>query len=68
MSALLSEIARLVSEHPVAQAVGLVALCITVLSYQARTTRGIALRHGGVLEMLGVYVLYLWTRGGKDAP
>lgn len=25
-------------------------------------------RHGGVLEMQGVYVLYLWTRGGKDAP
>ena len=44
MTDLWNEIVRLAVEHPVAQTLGLVALVLTCLSYQARTTRAIALR------------------------
>ena len=60
---------HLVSEHPVAQAVGLVALCITVLSYQARTTRGIALRQaaGSFFWTTHLLLLGAWTGGLLNA-
>ena len=69
MTSLFSEIARLVAEHPVAQAVGLVALCITVLSYQARTTRGIALRQaaGSFFWTAHLLLLGAWTGGLLNA-
>lgn len=40
------ELSRLVSEHPIAQALGLAALVVTCVSYLARETRSIALRQG----------------------
>ena len=69
MTSLLSEISRLVSEHPAAQAVGLVALCLTVLSYQARTTRGIALRQaaGSLFWTTHLLLLGAWTGGLLNA-
>ena len=65
MIALGNEIVRLVSEHPVAQAIGLVALVVTCLSYQARTTRGIALRQavGAFFWTLHMVLLGAWTGG-----
>ena len=62
---MLSEIARLVAEHPVAQAVGLIALCLTVMSYQAKTTRGIALRQaaGSFFWTAHLLLLGAWTGG-----
>ena len=44
MGGLWHEISLLVLAHPVEQGAGLVALVVTCLAYQARTTRGIALR------------------------
>ena len=65
MIALGNEIVRLVSEHPVAQGVGLVALVVTCLSYQARTTRGIALRQavGSLFWTTHLLLLGAWTGG-----
>ena len=65
MIALWNEIVRLVSEHPVAQAIGLVALVVTCLSYQARTTRGIALRQavGSLFWTTHLLLLGAWTGG-----
>ena len=64
-----SEIVSLVAEHPVAQTVGLVALCLTVLSYQARTTRGIALRQaaGSFFWTAHLLLLGAWTGGILNA-
>ena len=61
----MNELVRLVSEHPVAQGVGLVALAVTVLSYQARTTRGIALRQavGSFFWTAHMLLLGAWTGG-----
>jgi hypothetical protein len=60
-----NEIARLVAEHPVAQGLGLVALVATCLSYQARTTRGIALRQAVASLFWTTHLLLLgaWTGG-----
>ena len=65
MTALWNEIVRLVSEHPVAQGLGLVALVVTCLSYQARTTRGIALRQavGAFFWTVHLLLLGAWTGG-----
>jgi len=65
MNALWNEIVRLVVEHPVAQSVGLVALVVTCLSYQARTTRGIALRQaiGSFFWAAHMLLLGAWTGG-----
>ena len=65
MTALWNEIVRLVSEHPVAQGLGLVALVVTCLSYQARTTRGIALRQTVAAFFWTVHMLLIgaWTGG-----
>ena len=61
----MNELVRLVTEHPVAQGVGLVALIVTVLSYQARTTRGIALRQavGSFFWTAHLLLLGAWTGG-----
>ena len=60
---------HLVSENPVAQAVGFVALGVTVLSYQARTTRGIALRQavGNFFWTTHLLLLGAWTGGLLNA-
>lgn len=60
-----SQIVRLVAENPVAQALGLVALAVTALSYQARTTRGIALRQacGSFFWTAHLLLLGAWTGG-----
>ena len=65
MIALWNEIVRLVSEHPVAQGIGLAALVVTCLSYQARTTRGIALRQTVAAFFWTVHMLLIgaWTGG-----
>ena len=65
MTALWNEIVRLVSDHPVAQGLGLVALVVTCLSYQARTTRGIALRQTVAAFFWTVHMLLIgaWTGG-----
>lgn len=65
MQSLWNEIIRLISEHPIAQALGLVALCVTVLSYQARTTRGIAFRQavGSFFWTAHLLLLGAWTGG-----
>ena len=65
MNALWNEIVRLVAEHPVAQGLGLVALVVTCLSYQARTTRGIALRQavGSFFWTAHLLLLCAWTGG-----
>ena len=65
MNALWNEIVRLVSEHPVAQGLGLVALVVTCLSYQARTTRGIALQQAAASLFWTAHLLLLgaWTGG-----
>ncbi|MBP5544398.1 MAG: YgjV family protein [Kiritimatiellae bacterium] len=65
MSALWNEIVRLVAEHPVAQGLGLIALVVTCLSYQARTTRGIALRQavGSFFWTTHLLLLGAWTGG-----
>ena len=62
-------IVRLVREHPVAQALGLVALLVTCLSYQARTTRGIALRQaiGSFFWTAHMLLLGAWTGGLLNA-
>ena len=56
---------RLVAEHPVAQGVGLAALVMTGLSYQARTTRGIALRQaaGCFFWAVHMFLLGAWAGG-----
>ena len=61
----MNDIVRLVAEHPVAQSLGLVALAVTVLSYQARTTRGIALRQavGSFFWTAHMLLLGAWTGG-----
>jgi thiamine biosynthesis lipoprotein len=63
--ALRGEIVRLVLEHPVAQGLGLIALILTCLSYQARTTRGIALRQAVASFFWTTHLLLLgaWTGG-----
>ena len=65
MTTLWNEIVRLVAEHPVAQALGLVALVVTCLSYQARTTRTIALRQAVASFFWTMHLLLLgaWTGG-----
>ncbi len=65
MNAIWNEFVRLVVEHPVAQGVGLVALVVTCLSYQARTTRGIALRQavGSFFWSAHLLLLGAWTGG-----
>lgn len=65
MNSLWNEIVRLVVEHPVAQGLGLVALAVTCLSYQARTTRGIALRQavGSFFWTAHLLLLGAWTGG-----
>ena len=65
MAAFWNEIVRLVAEHPLAQAIGLVALLATCLSYQARTTRGIALRQavGSFFWSAHLLCLGAWTGG-----
>lgn len=61
----MNELVRLVAEHPVAQALGLIALVVTCLSYQARTTRGIALRQalGSFFWTAHLLLLGAWTGG-----
>ena len=61
----MNELVRLVAEHPVAQGVGLAALVVTVLSYQARTTRGIALRQavGCFFWAAHMFLLGAWAGG-----
>ena len=70
MIALWNEIVRLVSEHPVAQGLGLVALVVTCLSYQARTTRGIALRQavGSLFWTTHLLLLGAWFAASLDFP
>ena len=65
MTALWNEIVRLVSENPMAQGLGLVALVVTCLSYQAQTTRGIALRQavGAFFWTVHLLLLGAWTGG-----
>lgn len=62
-------ILRLVREHPAAQSLGLVALLVTSLSYQARTTRGIALRQavGSFFWTAHMLLLGAWTGGLLNA-
>lgn len=64
MTALWNEIARLAAEHPVGQALGLVALVLTCLSYQARTTRAIALRQTVAAFFWTVHMLLLGAWSG----
>ena len=58
-------ISQLVLEHPVAQGVGLVALVVTCLAYQARTTRGIALllAVGSLFWTVHLFLLGAWSGG-----
>lgn len=65
MQSFWGEIVRIISEHPAAQAVGFVALCVTVMSYQARTTRGIAFRQavGSLFWTAHLILLGAWTGG-----
>ena len=62
-------ILRMVREHPAAQSLGLVALLATSLSYQARTTRGIALRQavGSFFWTAHLLLLGAWTGGLLNA-
>ena len=64
MTALWNEIVRLAAEHPVAQSLGLVALVLTCLSYQARTTRAIALRQTIAAFFWTVHMLLLGAWSG----
>ena len=64
MAALWGEIVRLAAEHPVAQALGLVALVLTCLSYQAGTTRAIALRQTVAASFWTVHMLMLGAWSG----
>jgi hypothetical protein len=65
MITLWNELVKLVAEHPVAQGVGMVALVVTCLSYQARTTRAIALRQavGSFFWTTHLLLLGAWTGG-----
>ena len=61
----MDEFVGLVMEHPVAQGIGLVALVVTCLSYQARTTRGIAFCQavGSFFWTSHLLLLGAWTGG-----
>ena len=65
MNTLWNELVRLVVEHPVAQGLGMVALVVTCLSYQARATRTIALRQavGNFFWTAHLLLLGAWTGG-----
>ena len=64
MTTIWNEIVRLAAERPVAQTLGLVALVLTCLSYQAGTTRAIALRQTVAAFFWTVHMLLLGAWSG----